>query len=58
MGIAEKIANAKPTNWLAEGISDAEIKTTIELAKVAARIERCKLEGEMEEQEFAECMGE
>ena len=57
MGIAEKIANAKQTNWLAEGMSDAEIKTTIELAKISARIERCRLEMGMTQHEFAEYMG-
>ena len=42
MGIMEKIANAKKTNWVSEGISEAEIKTTVELAKISAKIERSR----------------
>lgn len=57
MGIAEKIANAKKTTWLSEGLSDAEIKTTIELAKISAQIERCRLDMRMSQKEFAAYMG-
>lgn len=57
MGIAEKLANAKKTNWVSEGFSDAEVKTIVELAKISARIERCRLEMGMTQKEFAEYMG-
>ena len=56
-GIAEKLAGAKKTNWVSEGFSDAEIKSIVELAKISARIERCRLEMGMTQQEFAEYMG-
>lgn len=57
MSVMEKIANAKTTSWIAEGLSDAEIKTTIELAKISARIERCRLDLNMTQKEFADYMG-
>ena len=44
MGIAEKLASAKKTNWVSEGFSEAEVKTKVELAKNSARIERRKIE--------------
>lgn len=57
MGLAEKLANAKNTNWVSEGFSEAEVKTMVELAKISARIERCRIEMDMTQQEFAEYMG-
>lgn len=57
MGIMEKIASAKKTNWVSEGISEAEVKTTIELAKISAKIERCRLDLGMTQKEFADYMG-
>ena len=57
MGIREKLANAKKNNWVSEEFSDAEVKTTVELAKISARIERCRLEMGMTQQEFAKYMG-
>ena len=57
MGIAEKLAGAKKTNWVSEGLSDSEVKTIVELAKISARIERCRLEMGMTQKEFAEYMG-
>lgn len=57
MGITEKIASAKKTNWIADGISEAEVKTTIELAKISAKIERCRLDLGMTQKEFADYMG-
>lgn len=57
MGITEKIASARKTNWISEGFSEAEIKTTIELAKISARIERCRLDLGMTQKEFADYMG-
>lgn len=57
MGIAEKLANAKKTNWISEGLSEPEVKTIVELAKISAQIERCRLEMDMTQKEFAEYMG-
>ena len=57
MGIAEKIANAKKNDWLTESIPDFEVKTIVELARISARIERCRLELGMTQTEFAEYMG-
>ena len=54
MGFAEKIAGAKKTNWVTEGISSAEVKTIVELAKISARIQRCRLELGMTQAEFAD----
>ena len=47
MGIAEKLANAKKTNWISEGLSESEVKTIVESAKISAQIERCRLEMDM-----------
>ena len=57
MGIMEKIASAGKTNWVSEGISEAEVKTTVELAKISAKIERCRLDLGMTQKEFADYMG-
>ncbi len=56
MGAMEKIANAKKSSWISEGISEAEIKTTIELARISAKIERCRLDLGMTQIEFARFM--
>lgn len=57
MGIADKIVNAKNTNWVSEGISEAEVKTIVELAKISAKIERCRIDMGMTQKEFAAYMG-
>lgn len=57
MGVMEKVANAKKASWISEGISEAEIKTTIELARISAKIERCRLDLGMTQIEFAKFMG-
>ncbi len=57
MGIAEKLVNAKKTDWISEGFSEAEVKTMIELAKISARIERCRIDMQMTQKEFADYMG-
>lgn len=57
MGVMEKVTNAKKTNWILEGISEAEVKTTIELARISAKIERCRLDLGMTQMEFAKFMG-
>lgn len=57
MGIEEKIAGAKKTNWVTDGLSAAEVKTIVELEKISAQIERCRLDPHLTQQEFAEYMG-
>ena len=57
MGITEKLSGAKRTSWIMEGISEAEVKTIVDLAKISARIERYRIELGMTQQEFAEYMG-
>lgn len=57
MSIAEKMANAKKTDWISEGFSEAELKTMIELAKISAHIERCRIDMRMTQKEFADYMG-
>lgn len=56
MGVAEKMEVAKKNNWIIEGLSEAEKKTTIELAKISARLERCRVEMGMTQKEFADYM--
>lgn len=57
MGVMEKIANAKKVEWVSEGFTESEIKTTVELAKISAKIERCRLDMGMTQAEFASFMG-
>ena len=57
MGITDKLANAKKTNWVSEGISEAEVKTTVELAKISAKVERSRIDLGMTQKEFADFMG-
>lgn len=57
MGIMDKIANAKEANWISEGLSEAEVITTVELAKISAKIERARIELGMTQKEFADYMG-
>ncbi len=54
MGIIEKIANAKETTWLLEGLSEAEIKDAVESGKILAQIERCRLDMHMPKKEWEE----
>ena len=56
MSITEKIANAKETTWVTEALSEAEVKSTGELAKISARIEKCRQNMNMTQKEFAEYM--
>lgn len=56
MSITEKIANAKETTWVTEALSEAEVKSTVELAKISARIEKCRQNMNMTQKEFAEYM--
>lgn len=57
MGIKEKISNARTTTWLTEGISEEDVKATVELAKISAQIERQRLNLKMTQKEFADYMG-
>lgn len=57
MEIEEKIAKGKPTKWVVDGLSRTEIKSTVELARVSAMIERKRHDKEMTQKEFAAFMG-
>lgn len=57
MSITEKMNKAKKESWLSQGLTEAEIKTTVELAKISAKIERCRLDLGMTQKEFADYMG-
>ena len=54
MGIMSKMANAKKTNWVSEGVSETEIKTTVVLAKISAKIERCRINMGFMQKEFVD----
>ncbi|MDD6570838.1 MAG: helix-turn-helix transcriptional regulator [Thermoflexaceae bacterium] len=54
--LKDKIKNAKTTNWLAEGLSDSEINSIKELAKISAKIEMKRNELGMNQKEFARMM--
>lgn len=57
MGIREKMASAKKSNWITQGIPEAEVKSIVQLAKISAQIERCRLDMEMTQKEFAQYLG-
>ncbi|WP_022766636.1 helix-turn-helix domain-containing protein [Butyrivibrio sp. XPD2006] len=57
MGIQDKIARAKETNWLTDGLSKAEMKSIVELAQISSKIERRRIEMGMTQKEFAVYMG-
>lgn len=57
MGIKEKIANAKKTSWIADGLTETEVKSIIELSRISAQIEKSRLELGMTQKEFADYMG-
>lgn len=57
MGIREKMASAKKNNWITQGIPEAEVKSIVQLAKISAQIERCRLDMEMTQEEFAQYLG-
>lgn len=54
--LEEKIKNAETTNWLAENLTDSEIKRIRELAIIAAKIEMKRNELGMNQKEFAKMM--
>lgn len=47
MGIKEKIAKAKESTWLSEGLSKHEIKSIVELAQISVKITKKRLEMNM-----------
>lgn len=57
MSFVDKVTNAKETNWVTEGFSNVDVKTTVELAKISAQIERCRIDMHMTQKEFADYMG-
>lgn len=57
MGIMEKIANAKKTSWVVDGLTEVEVKSIIELSRISAQVEKCRLELDMTQKEFANYMG-
>lgn len=57
MGIEEKLAKAKKATWMTDGLTDSEVKSMVEIAKISARIERKRIEMEMTQKEFADYMG-
>lgn len=57
MGIKEKIADAKSSDKLADGLTSAELKSIVELAQISAKIERRRIEMGMTQAEFAKFMG-
>lgn len=54
--LAEKLKNAETTNWLAEKLTESEIKRIRELAIIAAKIEMKRNELGMNQKEFAKMM--
>ena len=40
MGINDKIKLAKPATWLTENLSESEIKSYVDLAKISTTIEQ------------------
>ncbi len=57
MGIDEKLANAKESDWLKEGFSAAEVKAMTTLAKLSACIELRRRDMGMTQKEFADYLG-
>ena len=57
MSMRDKVLEAQTTDWLTEGLSKAEVKSIIELAKISARLEMKRLDLGMTQKEFAQFMG-
>ena len=53
----EKIANANKTSWVVDGLTEVEVKSIIELSRISAQVEKCRLELDMTQKEFANYMG-
>lgn len=54
--LEDKLKNAETTNWLAENLTESEIKRIKELALIAAKIEMKRNELGMNQKEFAKMM--
>lgn len=57
MGVDEKIANVKKTDWVVRGMPETHVKAVVEQAKISAKIEKCRLDRAMTRHEFAVYMG-
>lgn len=57
MSLKDKIASAKKTTWVTDGLEQQEIKTIVELARISAKIELARLDRGMTQKEFADFMG-
>lgn len=55
MGITEKIAHAKKTKWVTEGLSDYEIKIIVESAKKSAQDSKSKFSIEKRDIDSKRC---
>ena len=55
MGITEKIAHAKKTKWVTEGLSDDEIKIIVESAKKSAQDSKSKFSIEKRDIDSKRC---
>lgn len=57
MGLKDKLATAKTSEWLTEGISDLELKQIRDLAFISASIELRRKDLGMNQKQFASFMG-
>jgi len=57
MKFEKKIKIAKTTNWLSEGLENADIKKIKELALISSKIEMKRIDLEMSQKQFADMMG-
>lgn len=55
LGITEKIAHAKKTKWVTEGLSDYEIKIIVESAKKSAQDSKSKFSIEKRDIDSKRC---
>ena len=51
VSIKEKLSNAKNSNWITEGLPESEVKSLVEQAKIAAQMERRRLDMKMKQKE-------
>lgn len=57
MGLKDKLANAKTTNWLTKDVSDLELKQIRDLALISSAIEIRRKDLGMNQKQFASFMG-
>ena len=57
MGLKDKLANAKSTDWLTKDVSDLELKQIRDLALISSAIELRRKDLGMNQKEFASFMG-